>query len=267
MSSTRSPAPREPATEPGAGDTALLICAHGIAGVPGIVEHHAEQIRASGAFREVATCCLKGRPGLRRALATIRGRRVRLVPFLMAEGHTTETVLAKALAGAEDVRIERCRAVGASPRLARLIAERATALAAARGWRTADTSLLLIGHGTRRDPRSGRTLEDQVSRLAAQRRFAAVGGAFLEQRPRVAEALAALGTSRVTVVGFFADRGAHGEEDVPRLLAASGRETLYAGPIGVDPGMVEVILDTARKSLDGGQRETRPEEPADADFA
>ena len=70
-----------------------------------------------------------------------------------------------------------------------------------------------------------------------------VAAAFLDQPPRLSDVLAQYGVKPCLAIGFFADRGSHGEEDVPRLIAAAGSRAFYAGPIGTDPAIPDLILE------------------------
>jgi len=248
MSSTRPASPRAPATDPRR--AGLLICAHGRDGGPGIAETHAAALAARGAVAEARACCLKGRPTVAEALAALSADRILLVPLLMEEGYTARTRLPDALdaAGAAGSRLRVAPPLGTAPELAALLGARAEAACAARGWTPAETALLVVGHGTPRDPRSGAVLDGQVARLTATGAFAHVGAAFLERPPTVAQAVAALPAGPCVAVGFFADAGSHGEADVPRLLAEAAPDAAYAGPVGTDPAITDLILALARNA-------------------
>ena len=117
---------------------------------------------------------------------------------------------------------------------------------AARGWAPGETGLLLVGHGTRRDPNSSGTACGHAGRVRGAGGFARVAVGFLDQDPSVAAALTAMEPERVVAVGLFLDRGEHGEEDIPALLREADREAIYSGPIGVDPMVPVLILDLVR---------------------
>ncbi len=87
----------------------------------------------------------------------------------------------------------------------------------------------MVGHGTVRHPDSGVTARGHAARIAASEIFADVAVAFLDEPPGVGEVLAALEASRCVAVGLFIDRGEHGENDIPRLLAASGHRGRLCG--------------------------------------
>jgi sirohydrochlorin cobaltochelatase len=243
-------APRAPATERRRGDAALVLCAHGIRGGVGGASEHAARITTRGVFAEVHACALKGKPGLREVVAAVRAREVVFAPLLMAEGYTLQAMLRK-LEGATDPPrpITVCRPIGVHPRLADMIASRARALCATRGWRPADAALLIVGHGTERHPDSGATARRHAAQIAARELFAEVAIGFLDERPLVPEALDALRSPQCVAVGLFVDAGEHGEEDIPALLAPAGERAIYAGPIGPDPLVTELILDQAYAAL------------------
>ena len=226
---------------------ALVLCAHGIRGGVGSAAAHAARIRTLGWFAEVHACAHKGAPGLSETLAGVRAPKVYLAPFLMAEGYTLAAMrqrLAAARAPEQEVCV--CRPVGSHPRLAEAIVARAVATCVTEGWRPAETGLLLVGHGTERHADSDATARQHAELIAARGRFAEVTTAFLDQAPRVAEALVALRAPGTVAVGLFVDRGEHGEENIPALLAPAGARATYAGPIGLDPLVTELVLDQVR---------------------
>jgi sirohydrochlorin cobaltochelatase len=246
-------AQRAPATERRRGDVALVLCAHGIRGGVGASAEHAGRIVGRGVFAEVRACALKGKPGLREVVAAVRAPELVFAPLLMAEGYTLQAMLAK-LERAPDRsrRVTVCQPVGVHPRLADVIAAKARALCARKAWRPADTALLIVGHGTERHPDSGATTHRHAGQIAAQGIFAQVTTGFLDEHPRLPQALDALGGAQCVVVGMFVDAGEHGEEDIPALLAPAGERAVYAGPIGPDPLVTELILDQAHAALAAG---------------
>ncbi len=245
MSTTRSIARKAPATEPAWREASLLLCAHGSRGGPGSAHRHATALARRQWFRAAAACCLNGRPDLAGALARLPDGPVFLVPFLMAEGYALGTLLPRALGalGAAGARVRLCPPVGAHPRLAEVIADRAAAVCRSRGWRTAETDLLIVGHGSARFAGSGDTARTHAARIAAAGRFAEVTAAFLEEAPRAADVLGARRAARSVTVGLFADGGVHGEADVRALVAGSGGRAVYAGPIGPDPRLSGIVVD------------------------
>ena len=245
-------APKAPATEPGLREAALVLCAHGSRGGAGAAAGHAVRIARLGWFAEVHACALKGEPGLTRTLTAVRAPSGFLAPLLMAEGFTLRTILSRLeLAGASRSKLTVCRPVGVHPRLAGMIGAKALALCARKGWPAAETALLIAGHGTERHPDSDASARRHAAEIRAQKVFAEVAVGFLDQAPRIPDALARLSPRRAVVVGLFVDRGEHGEADIPKLLAPVGERAAYAGPIGPDPLITELILDEVQATLKG----------------
>ena len=243
-------APRAPATERRLGDAALVLGAHGIRGGVGGADQHARRIAARRLFAEVHACALKGRPSLNEVVAAVHAPDLVFAPLLMAEGYTLQTMLRKLQRALDRPRrVTVCRPIGVHPRLAEMIATKARALCAKKAWRPAETALLIVGHGTERHPDSGTTTHQHAEQIAAQGIFAEVATGFLDEHPRVPEALDALRAPHCVAVGFFVDAGEHGEEDIPALLAPAGERAVYAGPIGPDPLVTEQILDQAHAAL------------------
>ena len=252
MSTTRSSSPKARATDPRWRDATLLLCAHGVRGAVGVARTHAAAIAASNCFAAVEACCLHGRPPLEAALERVATARAYLVPLLMAEGRTSDTLTARVLAArdTQPTPIKLCRPVGSHPALADLISHSAQRLCEARAWPRSGTGLLLLGHGTPRHARSSRSLRRHAARIAETRGFATVACAFLDDAPRVPDALRSMTAAHRVAVGFFADAGPHGADDVERRLADATGDVAYAGPIGCDPGLVDLILDQVRQ-VDG----------------
>jgi sirohydrochlorin cobaltochelatase len=230
---------------------ALVLCAHGIRGGVGSAADHAERIAGRGLLAEVRACALKGAPGLAEVVAAIGAPELVFMPLLMAEGYTLDAMRTKLRTAAHlSTRVTLCRPVGVHPRLADAMTAKALELCAGRAWRPADTAFLMVGHGTERHPDSGGTAFRHAAQIAAQGIFAEVAVSFLDEPPRVPEALKRLRAERCVAIGLFVDAGEHGEEDVPELLAPAGDRAVYAGPIGPDPLVTDLILDQVIASLD-----------------
>ena len=244
-------APKAPATERRPGDAALVLCAHGIRGGVGAAAAHAGRIAARGRFAEVHACALRGRPGLVEVLSAVRTPEIVFAPLLMAEGYTLRAMLAMLdHRTSHAARLTVCRPIGVHPHLADMIAAKALAMCATRCRRPAETALRIVAHGTARHPDSGATARRHAAQITARRTFAEVAVGFLDEQPRVPAALAALGAPHCVAVGLFVDAGEHGEEDVPALLAPAGERAVYAGPLGPDPLITELILDQVQAALE-----------------
>jgi sirohydrochlorin cobaltochelatase len=224
------------------------MCAHGIGGHPGAAIEHAARLQERGLFAEVHACAYRGTPGLAETLAAVRAPNICLAPLLMAEGFTLRMMLRK-LGQRDRNRLAVCRPIGTHPGLAEVMADMAQGACAIQDWTPRETALLVVGHGTVRHPDSGLTARRHATDIAATKRFREVAVAFLDERPGIDEALAGLTSSRCVVVGLFIDRGEHGEADIPRALATGDHPAIYAGPVGSDPRVTDLLLDQVRRAL------------------
>ncbi len=136
-----------------------------------------------------------------------------------------------------------CPPLGLLPGLTRLIVARAVARALREGLRPEAATLLLVGHGSPRDPASRRTTLWHAAGARAAAVFGSVGVAFLDEEPFLAQALG--GSIGPTVaVGLFAADGLHASEDVPRCIARHAPVSVhYLGAIGEDAGVADLVLE------------------------
>jgi len=223
-------------------DTALLLCAHGTRGAAGAVSTHAAALAERGVFRTVQGGALYGTPKIDCVLCGLDAPRAVLVPFMMAAGYTLDTLRTRLAAHPWGERVHLADPVGVRAEMPGMVAEMGENAAAGAGWRARDVALLVVGHGTRKHSASGATARATAERIAVTGRFAEVATAFLDEPPAVAEAVAALRAPACVAVGFFTDAGDHGREDVPALLAETGVPHVYAGPLGPDPRMADLLL-------------------------
>lgn len=232
---------------------ALLLVAHGVKGGPGIAAEHATAMRRLGEFDEIAVACLRGDPGFRTALRSLRSSEVIVLPLLMAKGYSYEALLQDQLrASSARCRVTLCPPLGVASALSVIASEMAIETCRQRGWSADEVTVLVVGHGTRQSIQSRTSaisLADQVRRRII---FGDVAVAFLEDQPQVADVLAETAGRRCVVIGFFADRGMHGETDLALLTSQRNVEFAYAGPVGADPRIGALIADmaiSARRTL------------------
>ena len=222
----------------------MLICVHGAHGAVGTAAVHADRLRRRGV--EVGVACLKGRPGVAEAVRGLTADSIIAVPLLMADGYAAQALLPRALADADDGRpIVVVPPVGLNPALAELIRAHAKGRCRQRDWQPRDTALILVGHGTHRNTRSTEAAHRHAAAIRQTKEFAEVGTAFLEVPPSLPQALDRLGGRNAVVIGLFADRGIHGEEDLPKQAAPYGDRVAYDGPIGTAPEIADMILAQA----------------------
>jgi sirohydrochlorin cobaltochelatase len=215
---------------------------------PGLLAQ-AAALRARGLFAEVRATALNGAPDPEAALAGIDSARVYLAPLFLCAGHSLRVALPRALGLDGPVtqrggqRFVLCPPLGLMPGLTRLILARAANAARARGLDPEAAVLLLVGHGSLRNPASRRAAEWHASGARAAAVFGEVDIALLDEPPFLAEVMRRL-TRPTIAVGLFADNNRHAGQDLPDAIARHAPVAVrYLGAIGTDVGIPDLVLD------------------------
>ncbi len=244
---------------------ALVLAAHGSRRDPAanaLVRRLAEAVRARRLFDEVAVAFHQGEPRFETVLDEIAADEVTVVPFLTSAGHYTDVVLPEALSRNRrfpELRLRQTPPVGTHSGIAPLVARRATAIMRERGIERGSATLALVGHGTRRHPESRGSTLQLVETLRRRRVAGQVLAAFIDDDPPLQALLDTAALPHVILVPFLIGGGAHVTNDIPRLLGLerksgvgsreSGKHVIVDEAIGTYSGMVEIIIDLARRHL------------------
>ncbi|HLO77074.1 MAG TPA: CbiX/SirB N-terminal domain-containing protein [Magnetospirillum sp.] len=107
---------------------------------------------------------------------------------------------------------------------------------------TADTAVILVGHGSARHPDSARPIHALAEDLKARGPWREVAAVFMKQEPRLDRALSLVSARRVVVVPVFAGKGYYTDVLIPREIGLDGKVTrrdgrvlYYTQPAGCDP--------------------------------
>lgn len=269
--------------------TALLIVAHGStvnpdSSAPTLA--HASEIRRRKVFADVQCAFWKEEPSLRDALFLFDPEsipEVYVVPNFISEGYFTQTVVPRELelngriTKRSNGQIWRYSdPVGNHALMTELLLKRAGNVAP--DAPPAETSLLIVAHGTDLNENSAVAAKRETEKIRALGKYAAVLNVYMEEPPLVSNWRKLTETQNVVVVPFFISDGLHSYEDIPRLLGIAvaagagrpaveggsaipvttsgdifrqnpypidGRKLFYAPSIGTDPGFAEIILEQA----------------------
>jgi sirohydrochlorin cobaltochelatase len=271
-------------------DSALLIVAHGStvnpdSSAPTLA--HATEIRRRKIFADVGCAFWKEEPSLRDAIFLFDPERIRevyVVPNFISEGYFTQTVVPRELEldGRTTKRSngqiwKYCEPVGNHPAMTELLVKRAHETAPSVD--PAETSLLIVAHGTDLNENSAVAAKREADRIRALGKYASVLNVYMEEPPLVSDWRQLTETRNVVVVPFFISDGLHSYEDIPVLLGIAvaapkafgvdrgrpgsappatggeifrrnpyvidGRCLFYAPSIGTDPGFADIILSQA----------------------
>ena len=253
-------------------NSALVLVGHGSTLNPDSSApsfQHADEIAHRNIFAEVHCAFWKEEPSLREIFRMVEQDDVYVVPNFISQGYFTDIVIPRELELTGSITrrsgkvIKYCDPVGNDPRMIDLLLHRAKEVAP--DVAPAQTSLLIVGHGTHLNEKSAEAAKAQASTIRGRGSYAEVSAAYMEEAPFIAEWRQNTSQPNVVVVPFFIADGLHSYQDIPVLLgiesaptaAASqqqvfrrnprhlaGRNLYYASAIGTEPLMADVILDT-----------------------
>ena len=263
---------------------ALVIVAHGShlnpdASAPTYA--HADTVRETGVFDEVATAFWKEEPSFREVLRTLESEEVYVVPLFVSEGYFTEEVIPRELrlegwdvdawdsdgtsatqatfaAADVDKTVHYCGPVGTHDAMTDVIVRRAESV-------TGDPEvgpgfgLAVVGHGTERNEHSAKAIEYHADRVRERGRFAEVRALFMDEAPEIDDVTDHFQSDDIVVVPLFVADGYHTQEDIPedvgltddhregweRPATVDGHRIWYAGAVGTEPLLAEVVLERA----------------------
>ena len=263
---------------------ALVIVAHGShlnpdASTP--TYEHADTIRQAGVFDEVETAFWKEEPHFREVLRTLASEEVYVVPLFISEGYFTEEVIPRELrlegwdvegwdsdgtsatnatleAGDVEKTVHYCGPVGTHDAMTDVIVRRAESV-------TGDPEvgegfgLAVVGHGTERNENSAKAIEYHAERVGERDRFDEVRALFMDEEPEIDDVTEYFESDDIVVVPLFVADGYHTQEDIPEDVgltddyrtgwetpaAVDGHDVWYAGAVGTEALMAEVVLERA----------------------
>ncbi len=221
------------------------------------------RLRELGHFREVWPAFWKEEPQLHHAFDLVESSEVFVVPIFMCEGYFTDRVLPRELGLdgqltiRDGLRIHYCPPVGRSRRMAQLVLDRAEEAVSLSRETQAETTLVVVGHGTDRHPRSADTTRSVVGELREKGPYVRVVPAFLDQEPTLARVLREDPGPNTIAVPFFVSEGWHVGTTIRHDFVLEGRaadttqrRTWYAKPVGTHARMVEVVLDLVARGAE-----------------
>jgi len=248
----------------------LLIVAHGStvnpdSSAPTLA--HAAEIRRREIFAKVECAFWKEEPSLRDALFLFDPKSIRevyVVPNFISEGYFTQTVVPRELelSGRITTRSNGqiwryCEPVGNHSLMTELLLKRARDVAP--DVDPAETSLLIVAHGTDLNENSAVAAKRETEKIRALGKYAAVLNVYMEEPPLVSDWRKLTKTRHVVVVPFFISDGLHSYEDIPVLLGIAPRHSERSGaksrnPVALPQASISGSLDFARDDVRTNKR-------------
>jgi sirohydrochlorin cobaltochelatase len=263
---------------------ALVIVGHGSHRNPASDEPafaHADRIRETGAFTEVREAFWKEEPSPREVLRTVASGEVYVVPLFVSEGYFTEEVIPRELRLEEwdpalwdstgtsashatltdadtGKAVHYTGPVGTHDAMTDVIVRRAESV-------TDDPNvgpefgLAVVGHGTKRNENSAKAIRQHADRIRERDRFEAVKALYMDEDPGIDDVTEHFASEDIVVVPLFVADGYHTREDIPDDMgvtddhrvgwntptAVDGHRIWYAGAVGTEPLMADVVLERA----------------------
>lgn len=205
-----------------------------------------------------------GSPGYADILTQHAERQIVIVPVMISDGYFRNVVLPRAISEA-NLAIERepliTTPVGTHPKMCVLLQDQ---IVDAFSLISNDQApVIVVGHGTRRNPNSSQSTYRACDYLKRKRLSPAIEAAFLDEDPLLETVALNYASSDLVVAPFLLGGGGHTFEDIPdrigvRLsegsslpirLARGSHDAVIAAPVGEHPGIVDLVIETALSEL------------------
>lgn len=243
---------------------ALVLVGHGSARNPNTrlpLCHVVQEIKRRGQYDEVRCGLLKQEPRVCNTLDPLKSETITIVPFFISDGYYTRNVIPCCLGLKEETpgrQLIYTRAIGSHP----LFADLLIAHARQAGWVSGD-ALVVLGHGTPKNPASGVNVYLQTDRIRRRMPGEEILTTFIDEPPYVTDVWDLTRKKRIFIVPLFVGDGWHVTETIPEDLGLDagfqaereGRQLVMTSAVGTDPGLVEVILEIAREAEEAAQGE------------
>jgi sirohydrochlorin cobaltochelatase len=246
--------------------SALILAAHGSRDDPSAdvaVYRHAEVLAGCTPFDRVTVAFHCKEPSMASVLRRLTAFDVTVVPFMTSEGYFTTRVLPHELSKSRWMthRLTLLTPpVGTHLGIASIVARRVRHQLQRFNLCPSSTSLAIVGHGTRRCEQSRLATVDLAATLHRERVCREAFPAFLEEGPDVRTITNRAQKAAIVVVPFMMACGRHVTRDIPEALGLmcstlpgvvacgklKNRFVVCDAPIGVDPGIVEIVADLVR---------------------
>jgi len=264
-------------------DVTLILGAHGSEAASDSnapVVDLANEIASRGIFANVTPAFLLGQPNMSNVLEQVSTQKVVVVPLMTSAGYYLNSVIPKRLAentGSKDTDWHISSVAGMHPRIANLMIDRINLRLNENEILESETTIVLIGHGTRRNKNSAKSTFALFEELKKAFPNARNRVAFLDQDPEAPLVAASIVEGHTIVVPFLVSRGPHTTVDVPEAFdLASGsevqfpivsesssrsgiRKTIVEQPLAYYDEMADICVELAVEAIENEQRLDLPE--------
>lgn len=244
-------------------DTTLILAAHGStvnADSSRPAMWQAARLRALRRFAQVLCAFWKEEPTFHQVFAQVETNSVVIVPFFLAEGYFTRTVLPQEVQAAitqgwgQGKSVRFTNPVGTHPRITEVLLARAREMLPTENLSSLEC--ILVAHGTELNANSRSATEAQAEALHQSQTFRRVHTAFMEEAPNIRDWRTISQSPTTLVLPFFLSDGLHAREDIPQMMGLApgtwggphqidGRTLFYGESLGMAPELTDVLLQQA----------------------
>ena len=198
----------------------LILAAHGSEASPRSnqpLHDLAAALKSTGLFDHVTPAFLLGQPLMTEVLESLPAGEAIVIPVMTSDGYYLKKLPEKFAENAnfDQFRLSIGPVVGLHPAIATTISARLTAHLKEHQLSTADTTVVVVGHGTRRNTTSGATTFALADSLRNDHPGFEIKAAFLDQDPEIGLVADSITTPNIVVLPFLVSLGPHMTDDTP----------------------------------------------------
>lgn len=197
--------------------------------------------------QNVFCAVLNGEPALKDVLEQVQQTKTKIViyPLFMSTGYFVKTAMPKVINEViPQGHVTILPTLSEDPGLPKLIYQKILETLSTTYWGSAQTRLMLVGHGSTKSPVSAQSTKMQAEKIKSFSRFASLETTFLEEAPFFEERLIQTANTPTIIAGYFTGSGLHGNNDVYAALEKTKAKAVYTGPIGSSPQISDLIIES-----------------------
>ena len=198
----------------------LILAAHGSEASPlsnQPLHDLADALRATGLFDHVTPAFLLGQPLMTEVLESLPSGEAIVIPVMTSDGYYLKKLPEKFAENAnfDQFSLSIGPVVGLHPAIAQTISGRLSEHLQQHQLTADDTTVVVVGHGTRRNTTSGATTFALADSLRNDHPGFEIKAAFLDQDPEIGLVADSIETPNIVVLPFLVSLGPHMTEDTP----------------------------------------------------
>jgi len=244
--------------------TALVLLGHGShisSNTAGVVWDAVDNLRQIGIADEITAAFWKEQPSFHHVLSSISATDITLIPLFTAQGYFTQTVIPAEMGLSGKITQRDGRTIRYAqppvfhPKIQDIVQSRVNHVMQQYGLIPSEIGIAIIGHSTRRNPKSREATEYQAQILREKAIFGDVITAFLDDDPEISTIYDRISQPIIIAIPLFLAMGSHTTIDVPEALSlppntnyaiVDNKQVIYTPSIGDGQDFTDLILDLAR---------------------